>query len=288
MEDLERMSGGAHFGGHEPAARPEQSGIAEYARVLWERKWIIIVTTAVAVVGVLGYCVATTKQYSATATVQLYPAVSALVSPSATTQNPTFEAVNVADVIQVMESSTIANLVSRTIPHPPSVTATQVGTLLTTDIVQLTATSSNPQVAAAAANAYAHDYINYTKSLDSATFTSAESQISNKVSTVDLAISNLTNEIRATPAGTDVTTDEVELGNLENQQVSLENQLQQYQFFATQGTSTEVGRVISAATVPSNPSSPHTLEYTVLALIFGLIAGIGLALLVNAVSNRRV
>jgi len=45
---------------------------------------------------------------------------------------------------------------------------------------------------------------------------------------------------------------------------------------------------VTAATVPTKPSSPKTIEYTVLALIFGLIAGIGLALLVNAISRRRV
>lgn len=290
MEDLKTMSGGAHVAGpdRDPGARPEQSGIAEYARVLWDRKWIIIITTVVAVVGVLGYCVITTKTYSATATVQLFPDVSPLVTQGSATQNPTFESVNVADIIQIMESSTISRIVARTIPNPPSLSATQLGTLSTTDIVQMTASSSNPQLAAAAANAYANDYINFEKGINSSTFKSAEGQIANKVATVDLAISNLTDQIRAAAPGTNITTDEVELGDLEGQQISLENQLQEYQFFSTQGTSTEVGRVLTAATVPSSPSSPHTIEYVLLALIFGLIAGIGLALLVNAISNRRV
>ena len=69
---------------------------------------------------------------------------------------------------------------------------------------------------------------------------------------------------------------------------TLENELQTDQFYSTQGTNSEVGRVITAATVPTKPSSPKTIEYTVLALIFGLIAGVGLALLVNSISRRRV
>ncbi len=44
---------------------------------------------------------------------------------------------------------------------------------------------------------------------------------------------------------------------------------------------TEVGQVISSATVPTKPVSPKTIEWTVLALIFGVIVGIGVALLVN-------
>jgi uncharacterized protein involved in exopolysaccharide biosynthesis len=105
---------------------------------------------------------------------------------------------------------------------------------------------------------------------------------------VNIAISNLTNQLRAAPAGTNTETTDVQLSNLQDQLTTLQNELQTDQFYATQGTTTEVGRVISAATVPTKPSSPKTIEYTVLALIFGLIAGVGLALLVNAISRRRV
>ncbi len=274
-------------GSHIEEPQPEQSGIAEYARVLWRRKWIVIITTVVVVGAVLAYCVLTTKTYSATATVQLEPPVSSLLS-TGQAANPTAALVNVQDVIQVMESSSISNIVAKTIPNPPSISVSQVGTLATTDIVQMTAGDSNPQLAAAAANAYANSYINYEKGITKSTFESAAAQIGNKVATVQLAISNLTNQIRSTPAGVNLTADEVELGDLENQLTDLQNELQQDQFYSSQGTNTEVGRVISAATVPTSPSSPDTIEYVILALIFGLIAGIGLALLVNAISSRRV
>ena len=52
-------------------------------------------------------------------------------------------------------------------------------------------------------------------------------------------------------------------------------------------TNTQFGKVLSTAGVPSSPSSPKTIEYTVLALIFGLVAGMGVALLINAVSTNR-
>ncbi|HEX4162042.1 MAG TPA: Wzz/FepE/Etk N-terminal domain-containing protein [Acidimicrobiales bacterium] len=276
-----------HFGGPEHAARPEQSGIAEYARVLWRRKWIIVITAVVAVVGVLGYCVLTTKSYSATATVLLYPPVSPLLQ-QAQSANPTAALVNVQDVIQVMESSSISHLVAKTIPNPPSISVAQVGTLQTTDIVQMTASDSDPQVAAAAANAYANDYINFQRGITKSTFESEATKISSNLNTLNLAISNLNAQIRATPAGVNQNVEDVQLGDLTNQQTSLENELAQAQFYATQGQSTEAGRLITAATAPSSPSSPKTTEYVVLALIFGLIAGIGLALLVNAISSRRV
>jgi uncharacterized protein involved in exopolysaccharide biosynthesis len=278
---------GVELAGDDSLIKPEQSGLGEYLRILWRRKWIIILTVVIVVLGVLGYCVIATKTYTATATVLLEPPVSPLLS-TAGAANPTSALVNVADVIQVMESSSISNIVARTIPNPPSISVTQVGTLQTTDIVTVSASSTSPQVAAAAANAYANAYISFEKGITKATFDSAAKQLSNKVDTVQLAISNLTNQIRATPVGVSETANSVELGDLENQLTTLQNELQQDQFYSSQGTSTEVGRVISQATVPTKASSPHTIEYVVLAFIFSLIAGVGLALLVNAVSRRRI
>jgi uncharacterized protein involved in exopolysaccharide biosynthesis len=282
----------AHEGGFSEAqpataGSSERSGIAEYGRVLWDRRWIIIIVFVLGVGGVLGYCVIAGKTYTAETTVLLEPPVSTLFSTQ-TANNPTTALVNVQDVIQVMQSSSVSNIVSRTIPNPPSVSVAQVGTLATTDVVTVSASSSNAQTAAAAANAYANAYINFERGIDKGVFNSAANQVANKLQTVQLAISNLDSTIRSTPAGISQAAAEVQLGDLENQQTSLENQLQEYQFAATQGTDTEVGRVISAATVPTSASSPHTLEYVVLAAIFSLIFGIGLALLVNAVSNRRV
>jgi uncharacterized protein involved in exopolysaccharide biosynthesis len=269
------------------ASSSERSGIAEYGRVLWDRRWIIIIVFVLGVGGVLGYCVIAGKTYTAEATVLLEPPVSTLFSTQ-TANNATTALVNVQDVIQVMQSSSVSNIVSRTIPNPPSVSVAQVGTLATTDVVTVSASSSSAQTAAAAANAYANAYINFERGINKGVFNSAANQVANKLQTVQLAISNLDSTIRSTPAGVSQAAAEVQLGDLENQQTSLENQLQEYQFAATQGTDTEVGRVISAATVPTSASSPHTLEYVVLAAIFSLILGIGLALLVNAVSNRRV
>jgi uncharacterized protein involved in exopolysaccharide biosynthesis len=282
----------AHEGGFSeaqpaPAGNSERSGIAEYGRVLWDRRWIIIIVFVLGVGGVLGYCVIAGKTYTAEATVLLEPPVSTLFSTQ-TANNATTALVNVQDVIQVMQSSSVSNIVSRTIPNPPSVSVAQVGTLATTDVVTVSSSASSAQTAAAAANAYANAYINFERGINKGVFNSAANQVANKLQTVQLAISNLDSTIRSTPAGVSQAAAEVQLGDLENQQTSLENQLQEYQFAATQGTDTEVGRVISAATVPTSASSPHTLEYVVLAAIFSLILGIGLALLVNAVSNRRV
>jgi len=261
---------------------PEPSGLREYAQVLWRKKVIVLVVAAVVVVGTLGYCVLTKPTYEGTASVLLEPAISQTLiqanNPTSITATP-----DVPDGIQVIESANVASLVHKTIPGAPSVTATQVGT---TDVVQVSVRSKDPHAAAAAANQYAKSYIHYEQQQTIDTFSSAQAQLQNKVNTVQLAITNLNAQIKAAPAGTNLTPDETQLGDLQDQLANLQDQLQNYQFYSSQGVTTEVGQVISSATVPTKPVSPKTLEWTVLALIFGVILGIGVALLVNAVAPR--
>jgi uncharacterized protein involved in exopolysaccharide biosynthesis len=261
----------------------EQSGLREYGLVLWRKKATIVIVTAIVVGLVLAYCVIKTPTYSATASVLIEPDISqTLVEanfPTSTAALP-----DVPDAMQVIESSSVSGIVARTIPNPPSVTAAEVGT---TAVVQVTAKSSSAQTAAAAANAYAHAYIKYEQTQTTNTFVAAENQLQSKVDTVELTISNLNTAIRTAPAGTNLAPEETQLGTLEQELTNLQDQLQNYQFYASQGTTTEAGQVISPATVPTKPSSPKTLEDTVFALIFGIILGIGIALLVNAVSVRR-
>jgi uncharacterized protein involved in exopolysaccharide biosynthesis len=172
-----------------------------------------------------------------------------------------------------------------TLPGAPSVTATQVAT---TDVVQVSVRAKDAHFATAAANAYANAYIHYEQKQTTDTFSSAQAQVQNKIDTLELAIGNLNGVIRSAPATTNVTPDESQLGDLQGELTTLQNQLQNYQFYASQGVTTEAGQVITTATVPSKPVSPKTLEWTVLALIFGVILGIGVALLVNAVAPPQV
>jgi uncharacterized protein involved in exopolysaccharide biosynthesis len=270
-----------------PAGAPQQSGFREYAHLLWRKKWTIIIVVVIAVGLVLGYCAITTKEYTATASVLLEPTISSdFAGGGGNAANPS-AIINVPNAIQVMQSTSIKDIVARTIPNPPDVSVTESGLAGTTDVVQISVSSSNPQTAAAAANAYALAYISSQKALTKTTFTDAQKQIQNKIGTVELAISDITAQIRATPTGVNQTINDVQLSNLEDTLTTLQNQEQQYQFYATQGLKTEVGTVISAATVPTSPSSPKTIEYTVLALIVGLVVGIGLVLAINAIGSRQ-
>jgi polysaccharide biosynthesis transport protein len=260
----------------------EQSGLREYALLLWRKRVIILVTAAICVGATLAYCVLTKPTYQASASVLLEPPISQTLV-EANSAGAVAPLPDVPDGIEVIESSAVAQLVAKTLPGAPSATATQVGT---TDVVQVSVRSHSAGAAAAAANAYAKAYIRFEQKQTTDTFAAAQSQVQNKIDTIQLAIANLNSEIRAAPATTNVTPDESQLGDLQGELTTLQDQLQNYQFYASQGVTTEAGQVISTATVPSKPASPKPVEWTVLALIFGLILGAGIALLVNALSPK--
>jgi uncharacterized protein involved in exopolysaccharide biosynthesis len=262
---------------------PEQSGLREYAQLLWRKRRTIIVVAAICVGLTLAYSLLITPTYEASASVLLEPAISQTLIeanfPTGLSPVP-----NVPDGIEVIESLSVADEVARTVPNAPPVTATQVGT---TDVVQVSVRSKDASLAALAANAYAKAYIALEQKQTSDTFVAAEQQLQNKINTVSLAISNVNTAIRAAGSGANVTGEETQLGDLQNQLTNLQDQLQNYQFFATEGVSNQSGQVISQATVPTKPVSPKTVEWAVLALLFGIVLGIGVALLANALSPRR-
>src|SRR6185437_14931394 len=168
---------------------------------------------AVCLVGTLAYCVLVKPTYEATASVLLEPPISQTLI-EANNANSVAALPNVPDGIEVIESANVAKAVAKAVPGAPSVNATQVGT---TDVVHLSVRSKDAQQAAAAANAYAKSYIHYEQQQTIDTFSSAQAQLQNKVNTVNLAIANLNAQIRSAPAGTNLTPDETQLGDLQDQ-----------------------------------------------------------------------
>ena len=130
-------------------------------------------------------------------------------------------------------------LVAKTLPGAPSVTATQVGT---TDVVQVSVRSKDPQAGRGGSQRLRQRLHPLRAEADDRTPSrSAQSQVQNKIDTLQLAIANLNAQIRSAPATTNVTPDETQLGDLQGQLTTLQNQLQNYQFYASQGVTTEAG-----------------------------------------------
>jgi uncharacterized protein involved in exopolysaccharide biosynthesis len=190
--------------------------------------------------------------------------------------------VDVPSDLQVIQSAVLKGVVAKTIPNPPSATAAQI---TTTDVVQISTTSTDKNIAQKAADAYATAYIKFEQDQTIKTLTSATDLVQKHINTVHLAITALTNQLNGASAPTTASV-QAQLTALNQENATLENELANYQFYSTNGSGTESGQIISFATVPSKPSSPKTVEYTVIAAILGILLGIGAAMLAEALSDK--
>jgi uncharacterized protein involved in exopolysaccharide biosynthesis len=267
----------------EEGSEAGRAGLREYAHMLWGRR-LVIVLTMVACVGLaLAYSVVSSKKYTATAHVLIEPAISSTLLQA---QFPTGAGLitDVPDAIEVLQGPQVAAAV---VQHLPDAVGASVSEISTTDVVSISSTSKNPQLAAASANAYANAFIHYQRQKTIGTFVAAQQQLNTRISGLQLQINNLNQLIKAAPPTADVRPEEAEASILEGQLTKLQNQLENYQFFESQGVTTEGGQVITPAVVPTSASSPKPVKYVLIALIIGLILGVGLAFLLNALSPRR-
>ncbi len=253
----------------------QSTGLRDYVAFLRRRGLIIIVVAAVCVGACLAYCALTTPKYTASATVLLTPTLSPTLIEANGAYNT--QLVDVPSDIQVIESDSVARVAAKHAQNLPPVKATQVGT---TDVVQVSVESTHPAVAAAAATAYARAYISFEQKQTLSTLTSATSLLENHIATLHIATVDVQNQIAAAGNSPQAAALQAQLAGYNSEATALENQLANYQFYTSNGAVTS-GQVISAASIPTKASSPKLFSWTIIALIIGLVLGLGLALLVE-------
>jgi uncharacterized protein involved in exopolysaccharide biosynthesis len=214
-----------------PSDDSEQVGLREYVLQLWARKWVIALVFVLAVGGTLGYCVISTAKYSGTSELLLTPTLSPtlLEANGAFTQN---QLVDVPSDSQVISSAVLRGIVSQSIPDAPKATVTQIGT---TDVVQISTTSTEAATAAAAANDYAHDYITFEQSQTEKTLNAGIKLVNKHIGTVQLAIANLNTKISAATTAGAAAGFESQLNILNEEFATLNEQLANYQSFSSKG-----------------------------------------------------
>ena len=264
------------------APENDETRLREYALQLWARKIVVVIVFLVAVGGTLGYCVVTKAKYSGTSEMLLTPTLSPtlLEANGGFTQN---QVVDVPSDSQIIESAELRSDVSKTVPNAPTSTVTQVGT---TDVVQISVSATDAHVAANAANQYAKSYIAYEQQQTLKTLAGGTNLLEKHIATLQVAISNLNNEIAGAKTAGAAAGFQSQLNILNQENATLNQELANYQFFSNNGGGTESGQIIGYATVPTKPSSPKTVEWTVIAAIVGIILGVGAAMLVDSLSDK--
>ena len=242
-----------------------QKDVRDYARILWRRKWVILLAVVVAVGASVAEFLHQERQYQATAEVLTQ-------SPSS---GATVDSTVMATDIGILQSNAVRSIVAKHIGDPGTITANQVQLSALLDV---SATASSPTEAARQANAWASAYVAYGRSLAQTQALGSTTVIQKQIRSLQQQIDSLNAQIGFGGAGNPAEATNVALRNaLLGQQVSLQSQLQQAQQQAA--ASAQLPTVVTPAAVPSAPVGSGVVRAGLIGLGAGLLIGVLLAFL---------
>jgi capsular exopolysaccharide synthesis family protein len=236
--------------------------LRSYLQILRRRKLLVLLAVLVAVGASLVSSFLQTPVYEAEAHLLLQPTSnmrSLFDQQGGSSLDPIRET---ATAIQVVQSAPVQDLVTKKIGRAPRVSANVVGE---TNVVAVHARNTDPAAAARIANAYATSYVEFKRSQAIDEDLAASAQVKAKVD-------DLQRQIAALPDGT-------QRDALISQQSAFKQTLDQLQV----STSLDNGgaQVVSPAATPGSPVEPKKLRSAALALVLGLVLGVGIAFAVE-------
>jgi capsular exopolysaccharide synthesis family protein len=242
---------------------PGEGNLRNYFQIIGRRfPWLLAVTVLSVAVAV-AFIAVQKKQYSATAELLVEPA-SGLVPISGTQQ--TISPTDVLTELQLITNAPVKGQVTKKLGLIPKISAAEVGQ---TNEISLTATARTPVQAAQVANTYAQTFVAYERTNALNAIIAAELQLQSQITALDAQLKALESETLPS-AGTTAT-----ISALASQEAVLKEQLAQLQ---VTGAETPGGvEVVSPASPPTSPSSPKPLRDGEIALVIGLLLGLGAA-----------
>ena len=265
------------YGAHGYGQPPEHEGLTlrDYLNVLWRRKWVILIVVAVATVSAFLFANSQQRQYQASATMyykQQVNLANPLTGDNANVANLDREMATIGDLMTGPEVTEQAQAIlkekdvdtsagySVTAEHTAvsSATSSNSGG---SNVVMVTGDSPDPELAAAAANAYIAAFIAWNAE-------QYRQQIALAIPVIQEQLAKYTN------AASQLTSD----------YVLLKQRLQDLKIL--QATATGDYRALAPASVPTAPYAPNPMRSAILGFGVGLFAGIGLAFLLEQFDTR--
>jgi capsular exopolysaccharide synthesis family protein len=247
--------------------------LREYIGVIRARKWSIILVTLLVLGLALAYSYRQDPVYRAQSRLLLKPMPSTGYFPSQSLETES----------QLLRSDLVATEAAKVMGRPDAsgllggISATGIPE---SQVLEIFYTSSDPQLAADAANAFAEGFIIYQESQANRTLELQRADITVQLEEVQADLDKVLRAVEATPE-----TETAKLGQLAVQQNGLSARLgllqQQLDQLDQPGASTgeDGGDIIQAASVPGSPYAPNHLANGLMGLFLGVALGLAFAFL---------
>lgn len=256
-----------------PTEESSSLELSEYLRILRRRKWTIALAVIVVVGAALVSAELQTPVYRAGAEVLLQPrSTDTIYTQNSQQSNPTLA---VQTEIEIVKSAPVRQAVQKKLGVAPRVAVAVVGQ---TDVITVSAESTDPRSAATVANAYANAYIDFRRTQDVNDLLQAAGQIQARIADLQHQIDFLNPQIASGGPPAQATIGP-QVDNLVQQQGAFKQQLGQLEVSAALRTGG--AQLVTPASTPASPAKPRPTRIAVIALAVGLIFGIGLAFLLD-------
>lgn len=251
--------------------------LRNYMRTLRRRKTVVLLATFLVAGASFAASHLQSPTYRATAKVLLQPrSTDSLFNQMAPAQRVDPERALQTE-IQVLKSEPVRELVRSRIRSDASIAARSVGS---TDVIAVSAESRDPKQAAHIANAYATAYVEFRRKQAVDDLLAAGQEIQAKVGDLEKQIDGLDEQAaNAALQGADGDREAVseQKEALIQQQALFKQRLDQLQVDAA--LKSGGAQLVASASPPTSPVEPRPVRNALLGVLFGLMLGVGLALL---------
>lgn len=260
--------------------REQEMTLRDYANVIARRRWIVIVPVVAAVAAALGVASLQEPIYEARSQMLVKTRNTSTVfdNGSSNIGDPVRA---IQNEIQVLEGEPVRQRVAADLAltaEPPQASGATMGS---TDVVGVTVRSGDPTTARVLADAYIQAYIEVKREQAVEGLVSAGAELQRKVTELQDQINTLDQQATAPDAAqSDI---DAQRRVLVDQQSLFKQRLDQLQVEAALATGG--ADVVRSADQPVDPVEPKPLRAATLALVVGLLIGLGAAFLLDYVDD---
>lgn len=253
--------------------------LRQYIAVIKTRKWTIVVVTAMAILLSLAMSSRQTPLYIASARLLLTPNPAAGYYPTAENETATIASVAVAELV-------VSELHLDT---TPSALLGGLGTVQESDtsqLINITYTSPDPELARDVANGFASNYIEYRRRQTLESLQSERRTIEARLAIDRQNLAQVVEKIERARARGDLsraTALETERGFIITRIQLAQQQLDE---IITTPANVGIGEITRPAVAPQTPSSPNHTSNGILGLLAGLAVGAAIAFLQERLDDR--
>jgi polysaccharide biosynthesis transport protein len=233
--------------------------VEQLLRIVRRRKLVVLQAAVLVPLLALLFSLTQEKEYTATATLLFRQAPSG-PEEGETVIDPTREAATNGQLVGLPVVAEQAAELLEGVSGGEVLESVEVESSSEADTAKIAATTEDPELSAAMANAYGRAYIAFRREAD-------RSQVQDAIDVAEGSLEQLSPEDQEGKEG-----------------AALREQLDRLKL--TQALQTGGAELVQPATVPSSPSSPKTVRNVMLGFILGLLLGFGLAALLERIDRR--